>query len=336
MGLGREAGTGTGSKVGGTEVVGIGSCGIDYFAIVPRLLGADEKINADRLEIHAGGVTGNNLTQVARLGATAGWLGLLGDDESGRLITKAFVEDGLDISGIEVVTGEQSTFTWIPVDARGERCIYMFPNVNGKLSAAQVRTRFARHIQSAKHFHTEASQLPLAPVKAGMQIAREAGVRVIFDLDVAPSYFANAKLGSEDDLIAALQLVDVLKPCKAAAREITGETDYEKIAKKLLSLGPKIVAVTMGVEGALIASSEKTAHVPAFQVKVVDSTGAGDAFMGGLSYALLHGWDLPDTLLFANACAAICCTRVGARAMGARDEVTSLVHAQRPGKATAF
>src|SRR5260370_10005819 len=72
------------------QIVGIGSCGIDYFAIVPRLLAADEKINADRLEIHAGGVTGNNLTQVARLGASAGWLGLIGDADTGRLITKPF------------------------------------------------------------------------------------------------------------------------------------------------------------------------------------------------------------------------------------------------------
>jgi sugar/nucleoside kinase (ribokinase family) len=319
-----------------TEVVGIGSCGIDYFAVVPRLLGPDEKINAERLEIHAGGVTGNNLTQVARLGATAGWLGLVGDDESGRLITKAFAEDGLDLSGIEVVPGEQSTITWIPVDANGDRSIYMFPNVNGKLSSAQVRTRFAAHIATAKHFHTEASQLPLPPVKAAMQIAKEAGVRVIFDLDVAPSYFANARLGSEDDLIAALQLVDVLKPCKAAAREITGETDYEKIVTKLLALGPKTVAVTMGSEGALIATSRKMAHVRAFQAKVTDTTGAGDAFMGGLSYGLLRGWEIHDTGLFANACAAICCTRVGARAMGTLDEVSSLVHAQRPGKAAAF
>ena len=68
-----------------TEVVGIGSCGVDYFAIVPHLLGPDEKINVGRTEIHAGGVTGNNLTQVARLGATAGWLGLLGDDEFRRI-----------------------------------------------------------------------------------------------------------------------------------------------------------------------------------------------------------------------------------------------------------
>jgi sugar/nucleoside kinase (ribokinase family) len=318
------------------QVVGIGSCGIDYFAIVPRLLGADEKINADRLEIHAGGVTGNNLTQVARLGASAGWLGLIGDDESGRLIVKAFEEDGLDLSGIQTIKGEQSTFTWIPVDAQGERCIYMFPNINGKLTPDQVHTHFAQKIKSATHFHTEASQLPLPPIKAAMEVARGAGVRVIFDLDVAPSYFAHAKLGSEEDLISALQLVDVLKPCKAAAREITGETDYEKIAVKLLALGPKVVAVTMGGEGALIASAGKMAHVPAFKVNVVDSTGAGDAFMGGLSYGLLQDWNHRGVGLFANACAAICCTKVGARAMGKRNEVMALIKEQRPEESSSF
>ena len=64
------------------DVVGIGSCTVDYFAIVPRLLGPEEKINATRVEIHAGGVTANNLTQVARLDASTGWLGLIGDDAS--------------------------------------------------------------------------------------------------------------------------------------------------------------------------------------------------------------------------------------------------------------
>jgi ribokinase len=319
-----------------TDVVGIGSCGVDYFAIVPRLLGAEEKINAGRLEIHAGGVTGNNLTQVARLGARAGWLGLIGDDESGRLITRAFAEDRLDLSGIEVVPGEKSTFTWIPVDAQGERCIYMFPNVNGTLTAEQVRSRFASHIQRAKHFHTEASQLPLAPVREGMRIARDAGVRVIFDLDVAPSYFAQAGLGNEQELMDTLRLVDVLKPCKAAAREITGESDHEKMAAKLLALGPRLVAITMGGEGAVVASAAGMQHAPAFQVQVVDSTGAGDAFMGGFSFALLQGWEHRSAGLFANACAAICCTKVGARAMGRRTEVVELIKKQRPGESGVF
>jgi sugar/nucleoside kinase (ribokinase family) len=169
-----------------------------------------------------------------------------------------------------------------------------------------------------------------------MRIAREAGVRVIFDLDVAPSYFSQAGLGTENDLLQALQLVDVLKPCKAAAREITGETDYEKMAAKLLGLGPKIVAVTMGAEGCMVASANTMDHVPAFTVTVVDSTGAGDAFMGGISYGLLQGWELPDSGLFANACAALCCTKVGARAMGKRAEVLALIKSQRPADASVF
>src|SRR6202020_2962267 len=101
------------------DVVGIGSCTVDYFAIVPRLLGPEEKINATRMEIHAGGVTANNLTQVARLGASTGWLGLIGDGEKSRIIQKAFADDHMDVSGIESVRNELSSLTWIPVDAAG-------------------------------------------------------------------------------------------------------------------------------------------------------------------------------------------------------------------------
>ena len=313
------------STVKNVDVVGIGSCGVDYFAIVPRLLGPEEKINADRMEIHAGGVTGNNLTQVARLGASTGWLGLIGDDEPGRLIQKAFAEDGMDLSGIEIVKGEHSSMTWIPVDAEGERCIYMFPNVNGKLSPHQVRSRFAPHIQKAKHFHTEASQLPIAPVREAIQIANDAGVRVLFDLDVAPSFFAQMNLGTQGELTQLLKSVDVLKPCKAAAREMTGESDWDKIADALLALGPTTVAVTQGAEGCLIANRKQRVHVPAFKVDVVDTTGAGDAFMGGLSYGILQGWDFERVGLFANACAALCCTKVGARAMAKHDEVVAFI-----------
>ena len=320
----------------GVDVVGIGSCGIDYFAIVPRLLGAEEKISAERMEIHAGGVTANNLTQVARLGVKTGWLGLIGDDENGGLIKKSFTDDGMDISGVEVVKGERSTMTWIPVDAQGERCIYMFPNINGKITCYQVRNRFAPHIKKAKHFHTEASQLPLVPVKEGMLVAKDAGVRVFFDLDVTPNFFAQMNLGTQEDLVASLKLVNVLKPCKAAARELTGQNDYDKIAGELLRLGPDLVAITQGAEGCLIASREKTVHVPAFKVKVVDTTGAGDAFMGALSYGLLQGWDHLRIGIFANACAALCCTKVGARSMSRLDEVMAFIKANSPAGAPAF
>ena len=318
------------------DVVGIGSCTVDYFAIVPRLLGPEEKINATRMEIHAGGVTANNLTQVARLGASTGWLGLIGDDENGRIIQKAFSDDSMDLSGIEIVKGEMSSLTWIPVDVDGERCIYMFPNVTGKITCFQVDNRFAPHIKAARHFHTEASQLPIVPVKQAMKVAKDSNVRVLFDLDVSPAFFAQANLGTQEELVASLKLVDVLKPCKAAARELTGEADYEKIAKSLLDLGPSLVAVTMGADGCIIATRQKSVHVSGFKIKPVDTTGAGDAFMGGLSYGLLQGWDEQRVGLFANACAALCCLKVGARAMSKRDEVVAFIKANSPAGAPAF
>ncbi|PYX95261.1 MAG: hypothetical protein DMG71_09885 [Acidobacteria bacterium] len=311
------------------EAVGLGSCAVDFFALVPKLIGAEEKINARRLEIHAGGVTANNLTQVARLGASAGWIGFIGDDDNGRIIQQEFEADGMDLSGIEVRRGELSSLTWIPVDDQGERCIYMFPNVTAKVTPKDIRSRFASHIQQARHFHTEASQLPLPPVLEAMRVAKESDVKTIFDLDVDPTHFISAGLGTEDSLKEALRLTDVLKPCKAAARELTGENDYEKMARRLLSLGPELVAITMGAEGSLIASADKITHVPAFKVTVVDSTGAGDAFMGGLSYGLLQGWDHERVGVFANACAALCCTQVGARAMSNLEQVNELIAQQR-------
>lgn len=313
------------------EVVGIGSCAVDFFAIVPRLLGPGEKINATRMETHAGGVTANMLTQVARLGTGTGWLGLIGDDENGRTIQREFAADGMDMTGVETVRGERSAMTWIAVNPEGERSVVMFPNVTGKLSILHVRNRFASHIKSARHFHTETSQLPIAPLKEAMRMAREAGVRVFMDMDVTPRFFAQMNLGRQDELCEALKLVDVLKPCKAAARELTGITDYSRMADQLLNLGPKIVAITQGEDGCLIASRERKVQVPAFRVNVVDTTGAGDAFMGGLSYSLLQGWDLERSGLFANACAALCCTRVGARAMSKLDEVNSFLKSKSVG-----
>jgi fructokinase len=224
-----------------------------------------------------------------------------------------------------VVRGERSALTWIPVGPGGERCIYMFPNVTGKLSILHVRNRFGSHIKNAKHFHTEASQLPIAPLKEAMRLAKDAGVRVFLDLDVTPRFFAQMNLGRQDELCDALKLVDVLKPCKAAAREMTGITDYNRMADHLLNLGPKIVAITQGEDGCLIASREKKVQVTSFRVNVVDTTGAGDAFMGGLSYGLLQEWDLERVGIFANACAALCCTKVGARAMSRLEEVLAFV-----------
>ncbi len=308
------------------RVVGLGSCTVDYFGLTPKIIGPEEKVNMRGLEVYAGGVTANNLTQVARLGVKTGWFGKLGDDENGRIIMEAFKEDDMDISHIKIIKGERSTFCWIPVDPQGNRCIYMFRNVTAKLTPEEIDEYFSDYIAQADAFHTEASQLPLPPVIRAIEIAKENNTRVVFDLDMDPTYFVEvAGLGTREELSRALELSDVLKPCKDAAAEITGETDLERAAVKLLDMGPELVALTAGERGCIIATKDKVVKVPTFEVTVVDTTGAGDAFQGGLSYAILQGWDLEQVGRFANACAALCCTKIGARAMFGLKEVNALI-----------
>lgn len=308
------------------EVVGLGSCVVDYFALTPRIIGAEEKIIVESLEVHPGGVTANNLVQVARLGLKAGWFGYTGDDDNGKLLLRSFREEGMDVSRVKVIEGERASSAWITVDGEGRRSIYMFPNVTATVNPEAVREDFSDYIKQAAHFHTEASQLPLAPVITAMDIAREGGTKVFFDLDIDPHYLLNEDgLGSEEELMAVLSLSDVLKPCKGSARELTGLGDPEAMALKLLDYGPKMVAITLGEEGCCVATAGKVVHSPAFKVDVVDTTGAGDAFMGGLSFAVKQEWELDRVASFANACAAYCCTRVGARAMGTREEVEKIL-----------
>ncbi|MBI2914347.1 MAG: carbohydrate kinase family protein [Firmicutes bacterium] len=313
------------------EVVGLGSCTVDYFAMVPKILGPEEKVNCRDLHVYAGGVTANNLTQVARLGLWTGWFGKIGDDGNGKLLLQAFEEDGMDVSHVEVVPGRLSSSAWIPVDPGGGRCIYMFPNVTKEITAEEVESRHADYIRSARALHTEVSQLPIGPVLKAMEIARGAGVMVLLDLDVDPSYFTLvAGLGTLSELTKALRLTDVLAPCKAAAEELTGEKDPERMVLKLLSYGPRMVVVSDGARGCVLGTDGEAVRIPAYRVDVVDTTGAGDAFHGGLSFGLLKGWDLARTGRFANACGALCCMRVGARAMARLEEVWAFLGTAEP------
>ena len=115
---------------------------------------------------------------------------------------------------------------------------------------------------------------------------------MIFDLDVAPSYFAQAKLGQRGRTYRRAATGGRVETVQSGgARNHRGDGKLQKMASKLLKLGPKIVALTMGADGCLIAEGNQMVRVPPFQVQVVDSTGAGDAFIGGLSFGLLQGWD---------------------------------------------
>ena len=308
------------------EVVAIGTLAVDYFAVVPKIPGVEEKIMAKSYEIHPGGVAGNILTQISRLGVSAGWIGKIGDDEAGKILIDEFDKEGIDYSNAEIVKDKFSMFTWIQVDDDGNRSITMFPNVIIELTGNDIIKNHADYIRNAKILQSELCLVPIDPIIKAMEIAKESGVMTVLNLDVPISYYVqDAELGTEEDVRQAISLADVLVPCKAAAAELIGSNNFDRDAHRLLELGPNIVAITLGENGCLILNREQKKRIPGFKVKVVDTTGAGDAFHGGLIYALLNGYGIEEIGKFANACGAFCCTKIGARSSGTLNDIISII-----------
>jgi len=307
------------------QVSSIGTLAVDYIGLVPVIPGKDGKTMAEKLEIHPGGVAGNVITQIARLGIPTGWMGKIGDDETGEILMEEFRREGISTEHVEVIENKSSMFCWILVDPKGDRSITMFPNVLNEFTAQDVESKHADFIASSKILMAEACVLPLSPVIRSMEIAREAGVKIVFDLDVTPSDILRTKMGTEADLEKVLQLADVFIPGKAAAAELLGTGDIVGKSKDLLQWGAETVAVTMGDQGCILFNEDEFFSVPGFKVNVVDTTGAGDAFHGGFVYGMLQNYSLQEIGRFANACGAFCCTGIGARSVGGHEEISGIL-----------
>ncbi len=293
---------------------------VDRVHRTPRLLGIDEKgilrdvENGGPVRLCVGGVVLNHLGWAAVLGLRTGIFGKQADDEGGR-----FLRSAMDRIGIErdiVLDGSASSVAEIFVDDAGSRTIYMAPGATLETSAEHVRRHHARFIERSERLSTEVSQLPLVATREALAIARAAGIEKIVDLDVPPSD-AVPTLGDEATLQEVLAAADVLKPSKLAAREfVSGGREAEdalNLARIMRArFGNRAVVVTDGEAGCAISAEGFEARVAGFSVKPVDTTGAGDAFLGGLLAGLHHGLDWETTGRLANACGAACSEQVGA------------------------
>jgi len=298
------------------DLVGIGSMVVDLIYRAPRIIGAEEKIilnhypSGEVIKQLVGGLTLNHLAWASLLGLRVGIFGKQGDDEYGR-----FLRAGMDRYRIDkhlTLDGSSSSFAHIFVDAEGARAIYMSPAATGETTGGNVRAQHADYIRRSRMLSTEISQLPLDAVVAALEVAREGGITTWLDVDV-PRSDAIRTLGNQEDFERALRLADYLKPSKGPATEITGAGDALKAAQAMRErYGARAVIITDGEAGCAIASDELTDRVPACCIKAIDSTGAGDAFLGGLIAGLRYGLAWPDALRLANACGAACCEISGA------------------------
>ena len=300
------------------ELVGIGSMVLDRMHRTRRVLSANEKGLLESIggegpvQSCIGGLILNQLGWAGLFGLRVGLFGRQADDDAGRRLRAAMarhkIATDLDL------TGSASSIAEIFIDKSGERAIYMAASATAETRPEHLRENHTAFISRGDRLTTEVSQLPLDTTLAALKLAHERGMSTVVDLDVLPSD-ALAGLGDRETFDAVLGEADLLKPTSAAVRELFPEiSDLEELAGRLRAeSGATTVVITDGDRGSLLSNEDGERWIPAYAAKrVVDSTGAGDAFLGGFLAGEALGLGPVDAAKLGNACGAACVERVGA------------------------
>ncbi len=308
----------------GPRITVMGSFITDLVFRTGRLPAWGQTLFGSAFQLGPGGKGSNQAVAAARLGARVAFISKLGRDAFAELARRTWAAEGIDATFVcESTDGPTGAATIAVSEETGDNAIVVVPGSGLQLTSAEVE-RASSAIEGAAVFLTQL-ETPVDTVRHALAAARRLGIRTI--LNPAPA------VPLPDDV---LPLCDYLTPNESETEALVGNRvagvgDAERAAGLLLARGAGAVVVTLGARGALVKSAAVTAHVPAFDAgPVVDTTGAGDAFNGGLAVALAEGRDLAAAARFACAAAAISVTRHGtAPAMPRRAEVEALL--SRPG-----
>ncbi len=302
------------------RVLVVGSANVDFTVAAPRLPSVGETVTGGTLLVNHGGKGANQAVAARRLGAEVRFVACVGDDSSGRDIRAALAAEGIGVEGVGVTREAATGTALIVVDREGRNQIAVAPGANWRLSLEHVRSRaddFAWAQVVVCQLETALETLAWT-----LEEARRRGAATI--LNPAPV---------RDGLPDIWRLVDYLTPNEGEAGRLTG-TDVRDLrsaaaaAQALRARGVGTAIVTLGAEGALAGTEQGEIHARALPVSVVDTTAAGDAFNGALAAALGDDDTLDSTLRFANAAAALACTRRGAQpSLPTRAEVDQLLEA---------
>ena len=298
----------------------VGSFIADLAFRTPRLPAWGETVMGSAFKLGPGGKASNQAVAAARLGAKTSFVCKLGKDPFGDLARRTYQQEGIDTSYILTSPDASTGTASIVIDeVRGENAIVVVPGSGFELTSLEVEEAAALIEQSA--IFVTCLEVPAAVAQRGLELARELGVPTI--LNPAPA----APLPEE-----IFTLCDYLTPNESEAAALSGlpvtdRGEAERAAAALLQRGAGNVVITLGAQGALVKTPAICELVPAIDAgPVVETTGAGDAFNGGLAVALSEGMDLVAATRFANAVAGISVTRPGtAPSMPKRAEVEALL-----------
>jgi ribokinase len=296
------------------KITVIGSSNTDLVATVPKLPSPGETIMGKDFIVAPGGKGANQAVAIARIGGDVTFIAKVGMDDYGEQAIRNFKNDGINTSFVFRDHNTPSGVALIFVDDNGENMLVPVPGANGRLLPTDIeKARFA--IESADILVLQL-EIPLETVEYAIIIAYEKQIPIV--LNPAPGRTLEKSL---------IEKVTYITPNETEAETLTGtkvtdDSSAKKAGEELLRLGAKTVIITMGKQGAMLINSDESVLIPAFKVNAVDATAAGDAFTGGLSYAVANGKDIKEAIRFGNAVAGITVTRMGAQpSMPTKDEL---------------
>ncbi|MEA3334628.1 MAG: ribokinase [Chloroflexota bacterium] len=285
----------------------VGSLNMDLVIRSPRIPQPGETIIGHDLHTVPGGKGANQAVAAARLGARVGMVGRVGDDDFGRPLLLNLAANCVDAQHVIKQSGVASGVAMIIVDDAGENCIVVASGANAELSPADVDA--AEEAIATADLLLLQLESPLETVAHAASVARAHGTPVVLNPAPVPADALSADL---------LEMVDVLIPNQGEALALAGisqsdSADFGAVASAVRELGPDIVVLTLGSQGALVLGLQGSQTVPAFPVQVVDTTAAGDAFVAGLAVAMAEGKPVFEAARWGNAAGALAATRFGAQ-----------------------
>jgi len=279
---------------------------MDFFILLEHLPIPGETVLGKRFVMQPGGKGANQAVAAARLGAKTYMVGRVGNDIFANEVIENFKRNNVKVDYIKRDPETHTGVAFIFVDAKGENMIAVASGADARVSPSDVDD--AMDIISKSDVLLLQLEIPVETVVYAARKAYENNVKVI--LNPAPARSLPEEI---------FKYIYILTPNRVEAQmlsnvEIRSTEDVLKAARVLMSKGVKSIVVTLGAEGALLISGDREIHIPAFKVKPVDTTGAGDAFNAALAVAIAEGKSLEEAVRWANAAAAIKITRVGAQA----------------------
>jgi ribokinase len=289
-----------------TKIVVVGSSNTDMVVQSAHLPKPGETVLGGKFVMNPGGKGANQAVAAARLGGEVCFIARVGDDLFGQEAIRGFQSHGINTEHVVVDSVSPSGVALIMVDEAGENCISVALGANAAMQKEDLDK--ARNDIKQAAFVLVQLEIPLEVVEHLVSIAQEDDVKVI--LNPAPAQSLS------ESLLGSLYLIT---PNQSEAELLTGvkvhdEVSARKAALHLIDKGLSIVIITMGSKGAYVLGQGVDQLIPSIQVKVVDTTAAGDTFNGALVVGLTEGMPLIDAVIFANKAAAFSVTKLGAQA----------------------